>query len=106
MGKLSQRLDSTEAQHALQLTYEWAMEGTTSNARTVADIIDCMPSRDVIEIKDTVFYAKSTRIMLNHIVSLITFWHGYNAQWAKEHLRRHIVELNAIINRPVVIDAS
>ncbi len=102
--KLSQRLDSTEAQHALQLTYDWAMEGTTSNARTVADIIDAMPSREIIVLDHTILYAKSTRTMLGHILSLLPYWHGYVAQVAKDSLRRHVVELNAIINRPVEVD--
>ncbi len=106
MTKLSQRLDSTEAQHALQLTYDWAMEGTTSNARTVADIIDAMPSRELIELTDeyVVLYAKSTRTMLGHILSLLPYWHGYVAQVAKESLRRHVVELNAVINKVVEVD--
>ena len=98
MPKLSQRLDSTEAQRALQMAYDWAIaRPKITHPKQLVLLIDSMQDRTVIEEKDFNI-AKVIRHNLNQVLKLITYWSGYEAQWVKNQLRQHVVHLNEVIH--------
>lgn len=97
--KLTQRLNDTEAQRVLQLTYNWACHRSTSNSRMVRGIIDAMPEYETVQHLEQ--FNRAVRNTLQHILSLLIYWHGYEAQFVKSTLRKYVVSLSKVINAKV-----
>lgn len=98
MSKLSQRLDSTEAQRALQAAYDWAVaRPDVAHHKQLVLLIDSMKDRTVIEEVDFNI-AKVIRHDLRMVLKLLTYWSGYEAQWVKNQLRYHITYLDGVIH--------